>query len=188
MNKDKFAFSEENNAQIEEICKKYPSDRRKSAMLPVLDLAQRQNGGWLSSDALSAVSEVIGCTYSEVLEVTSFYSMYYLKPVGKYLIEVCQTLSCKLCGAEKITKVLQNYLEIDMHQTTRDGMFTLIPCECLGACVNAPIVKINDNYYEDITTENILPIIDKLRAGKEPKLGTQNSKRFSSEPLMIEEE
>lgn len=177
-----FVFSTENEAKIQEIFKKYPVKQKKSAILPLLDLAQRQNNGWLSDETLKTVADKIDMPKIYVLEVASFYSMFHLKPVGKHVIEVCQTLSCKLRGAEKIKKILQEKLSINMHETTSDNLFTLLPCECLGACINAPIVKIDDDYYEDLELSDLDGIIDKIKAGQKPKIGSYKN-RISSEPI-----
>lgn len=183
--KNKFVFSDENSNKIGKIFSKYPEDRRKSALLPLLDLAQRQNGGWLSDEALEAVAKLIGEPKIFVKSVASFYTMYHLKPVGKNIIEVCKTLSCKLRGGDEIQKQIENHLEIHMGETTQDCQFTLLPCECLGACVNAPVIKINDDFYEDLNHDDILDILNALKNGETPKIGSYKG-RISSEAEMID--
>jgi NADH dehydrogenase (ubiquinone) flavoprotein 2 len=177
-----FSFNDANLKLINEIFQKYPSDRRQSAMLPILDIAQRQNNGWLSDEALQAVADIISVPKLSVKSIASFYTMYHLEPVGENVIEVCKTLSCKLRGADKIQEVIENHLNIEIGSTTSDNKFTLLPCECLGACVNAPVVKINDDYYEDLESEDIVKIIDEIKNGTNPKIGSYID-RISSEPL-----
>lgn len=180
-NNQQFFFNEENEIQITQILNKYPITRKKSALLPLLELAQKQNGGWLSKNCMEAVGEKLNLPFIYVKEVASFYSMFFLEPVGKNVIEICQTLSCKLCGAENIKQTLQDHLNIKMFETTKDNLFTLRPIECLGACVNAPVVKINDNFYEDLNSENIISIVEQIKQGKQPPIGSQNG-RISCEP------
>ena len=178
----KFTFSETNQEEIKKIFAKYPADRKKSATLPLLDLAQRQNGGWLSDDALNAVAELTEQPTIAVKSVATFYTMYHLDEVGENVVEVCKTLSCKLNGADKIQETIEKHLKIGLGETTGDKKFTLLPCECLGACVNAPIVKINDDFYEDLSDENIVEILDKLKNNEKPKTGSYKN-RHSSEGI-----
>nr|XP_042116381.1 NADH dehydrogenase [ubiquinone] flavoprotein 2, mitochondrial [Peromyscus maniculatus bairdii] len=162
-----FDFTPENYKRIEAIVKNYPEGHKAAAVLPVLDLAQRQNG-WLPISAMNKVAEVLQVPPMRVYEVATFYTMYNRKPVGKYHIQVCTTMMIYILG-------------IKVGETTPDKMFTLIEVECLGACVNAPMVQINDNYYEDLTPKDIEVIIDELRAGKVPKPGPRSG-RFCCEP------
>lgn len=162
-----FNFSPENQEKIKEILNKYPADRKKSAVMPLLDLAQRQNDNWVSKDIIAKISEILDLPEIKVYEVASFYTMYNLKPVGKYLLQFCKTTPCMLRGIDKIIKDCEDKLGISMDQTTVDKLFTLKEVECLGACVNAPIVQINDDYAEDLTSEKFLAILDDLKAGKE---------------------
>lgn len=180
--KDKFIFSEENYEKIQRIFSKYPPDRKKSASLPLLDLAQRQNGGWLSESALEAVAELIKEPAIFVKSVASFYTMFYLKPVGENVITVCKTLSCKLCGGDKIQEQIEKHLDIHLGETTEDNKFTLLSGECLGACVNAPMVQINDNYYEDLSEKDIIGILNQIKEGSQPKIGSYKD-RVSSEGI-----
>jgi len=161
-----FNFSPENQEKIKEILNKYPADRKKSAVMPLLDLAQRQNDNWVSKDIIAKISEILDLPEIKVYEVASFYTMYNLKPVGKYLLQFCKTTPCMLRGIDKIIKDCEDKLGISMDQTTVDKLFTLKEVECLGACVNAPIVQINDDYAEDLTSEKFLAILDDLKAGK----------------------
>ncbi|KAB0385823.1 hypothetical protein FD755_000779, partial [Muntiacus reevesi] len=155
-----FDFTPENYKRIDAIVKNYPEGHKAAAVLPVLDLAQRQNG-WLPISAMNKVVEILQVPPMRVYEVATFYTMYNRKPVGKYHI--------------------QKKLGIKVGETTPDKLFTLIEVECLGACVNAPMVQINDNYYEDLTRKDIEEIIDELKAGKIPKPGPRSG-RFSCEP------
>ncbi|HJK85870.1 MAG TPA: NADH-quinone oxidoreductase subunit NuoE [Candidatus Megaira endosymbiont of Stentor roeselii] len=159
-----FSFNKENIKKAKGILAKYPDGRQKSAVLPLLDLAQRQNGGWLSVEAIEYVADYISEPYMRVYEVASFYSMFYLKPVGKYHIQVCGTTPCWLKGAEDILQTCEKRIGIKCGNTSADGRFTISEVECLGACVNAPLVQINDDYYEDLTPDKMNDIIDKLSA------------------------
>lgn len=177
-----FQFTEENESKIDGIFAKYPVENRRSALLPLLDLAQRQNDGWISDGALQAVADKLNLPKLTVKAVASFYTMFHLEPVGKNVIEVCKTLSCKLNGADRIQKVLEETLNIKDGETTEDNEFTLLRCECLGACVNAPVIKINDDYYEDLSIDDVLKIIQDIKEGKKPKIGSYKN-RNSSEPI-----
>ncbi len=184
MKKDKkkakaFAFTEETLAQAQKIMGKYPAARRESAVLPLLELAQRQNGNWLSQEALEAVARILGMPPMKVYEVASFYTMFNLAPVGKHVIEICGTPPCALCGSGEVAALCEKKLGIKMGETTKDGQFTLREAECLGACVNAPVVRIGDDYYEDLTPEAMEKILSALKAGKKPTAGSQKGRRGS---------
>ncbi len=168
-----FEFNAENKKTVVEILAKYPEARKKSAVMPLLDLAQRQNENYISRDVIEAVAKVIEIPEIRVYEVASFYSMYNLKPVGKYLIQFCKTTPCMLRGIDELMKVTKEKLGIGMEETTKDGMFTLKEVECLGACVNAPVIQINDDYFEDLTKESFFKIIEDLKEGKVVKVGSQ---------------
>jgi len=180
--KSVFRFNPENLKRIDEITKKYPEGKQQSAVIAVLYLAQRQNDNWLSVDAMNATAEILDMPYIRVYEVATFYTMFNLKPVGKHLIQVCRTTPCWLRGSDKLTKLCKDKLGIGKGETTSDGQFTLVEVECLGACVNAPMVQINDDYYEDLDTENFSHLLDDLRAGKKTRVGTQVN-RQNSAPL-----
>ncbi len=165
-----FEFNEQNKIKVAEILKKYPDDRKKSAVMPLLDLAQRQNYNWLSKNSIEHVANLLEMPEIKVYEIASFYTMYNLKPVGKYLLQFCKTTPCMLRGIDQIIKDCEKKLGIKMDETTVDGLFTLKEVECLGACINAPIVQINDDYAEDLTSENFLSIIEDLKSGKEFKI------------------
>ncbi len=177
-----FAFDADNLARAERICARYPEGREASATLALLDMAQRQNGGWLSDAAIAYVANYLGIAPIRVYEVASFYTMFYLEPVGKYLIQVCRTTPCWLRGSDDITKAC---LEASgcgsMNVTSEDGLFRVVEVECLGACCNAPMVQINDWYYEDLTPERTAALIADLRAGKDVPRGSQSG-RLASAP------
>ena len=177
-----FAFAPETEARAKTILARYPEDRKASAIIPLLDLAQRDNGGWLSPAAIEYVAAYLDMAPIRAYEVASFYTMFYLQPVGKYLIQVCRTTTCWACGSDDITKTCLDKLGVGMKEVTEDGLFSVMEVECLGACCNAPMVQINDHYYEDLTPERMAAIIDDLRAGKEVPIGPQCD-RLCSEPL-----
>lgn len=174
-----FNFSQENQKQVQEILAKYPTERKKSAVMPLLDLAQRQNQNWVSKDVIECIAKILEIPEIKVYEVASFYTMYNLKPVGKFLLQFCKTTPCMLRGVDAIMKACEEKLGIKMDQTTADGLFTLKEVECLGACVNAPVVQINDDFAEDLTVESFLKIIDELKAGKPFKVGSQIGRQCS---------
>ena len=159
---NKFVFDKNNSQKAKKILAKYPEDRQKSAVLPLLDLAQRQNDGWLSVDAIEYVADYISEPYMRIYEIASFYSMFYLKPLGKNHIQVCGTTPCWLKGASDILKACEDQIGIKCGTSSADGKFTISEVECLGACVNAPLVQINDDYYENLTAEKIRVIIDNI--------------------------
>ena len=175
----KFSFTSENLARAQKIISHYPVGKQASAVLPLLDLAQRQSGNWLPQAALDGVADFLSMPRIDVYEVASFYSMFNLKPVGENLVQVCTTTPCWLRGSDGIMGACKNKLGIGAGETTADGKFTLVEVECLGACVNAPMVQINDDYYEDLTTEGIEKLIDSIKAGKKPDVGSQTGRRGS---------
>lgn len=176
-----FSFNKENLAQSEVVLKKYPETRKASAVMPLLDLAQRQNDGWLSPETIMYVAELLDMPEIRVWEVASFYSMYNLNPIGKHHVQVCTTTPCWLRGSDKIMRVCQKWLGVEDGGTTSDGKFTLREVECLGACANAPMVAIGDDYYEDLDEGSICHILETLADGKQPQAGSQTG-RISSEP------
>lgn len=169
-----FEFNQENQKKIVEILAKYPTNRKKSAVMPLLDLAQRQNSNYISREVIEEVARILEIAEIRVYEVASFYTMYNLKPVGKYLVQFCKTTPCMLRGIDDLIKATKNKLGIDIDETTQDGLFTLKEVECLGACVNAPVIQINDDYFEDLTKENFFQILDDLKAGRSVKIGSQH--------------
>jgi NADH-quinone oxidoreductase E subunit len=175
-----FAFSAENSQLARAIIARYPKGREASAVLPLLDLAQRQAGGWLPRAAMDHVAEVLAMAPIRVYEVATFYTMFNTDPVGKYLVQVCRTTPCWLRGADKMTETCRRKLGIDLKQTSSDGNFTLVEVECLGACVNAPVVQINDDFYEDLTPERLEWLLDELKAGRKPAIGSQTGRMGSA--------
>jgi len=167
-----FKFSKENVARVKEILTHYPSDRKASAILPLFELAQRQCGGWLPMEAIKTITEMLGVSVIRGYEVATFYTMFNLKPVGKYHLQVCGTIPCMLRGSEQLKRVCKRHLGIENKETTKDGLFTLSEVECLGACTNAPVVQINDVYYEDLDEKSFLQILKDLEAGREVKPGS----------------
>ena len=181
---EKFAFTKTNIKAINVVLLKYPENRKASALLPLLDLAQRQHNNWLPKAAMSEVAKILNLPMIKVMEVATFYTMYNLYPVGKNLLQVCTTTPCWLRGSDDIVSVCKKKLGIDFGETTKDNKFTLLEVECLGACSNAPMVQINDDFYEDLNKKAITKIIEDLTNGKQPKIGPQ-SKRKGSEPKRI---
>ena len=175
-----FSFSAKAEKKIEVIMKKYPNDRQASAVMPLLDLAQREAGGWLPVSALETVADKVGLAYMRVLEIASFYTMYNLKPVGKWHLQLCGTTPCWLRGSDDILKAIFDTLKLKPNETSKNGEFTLTPVECLGACVNAPILQVNDDFYEDLDYESTKKLINSLIENKQPKFGS--FKKRKSEP------
>ena len=158
-----FVYTAAHRAELEEICARYPADQRKSAILAALYLAQKQQG-YLTQNAMAHVAEAIGCSAADVEDVVSFYTMFYTRPVGKRVIQVCRTLSCALLGAERVTEELSHVLGIKPGETDAAGEFTLLEVECLGACDRAPVVGVNDAWQECQSPEAVRALIDGLRA------------------------
>ncbi|MEN9445862.1 MAG: hypothetical protein RL728_374 [Bacteroidota bacterium] len=158
------AFSAEAMEVVKKIIKRYPEGRQKSALLPVLHVAQAEFDGWLSPEVMDYVASILEIKPIEVYEVASFYTMYNLQPVGKCLLEVCQTGPCMLNGADDLVTYLENKLNIKVGETTTDGMFTLKTVECLGSCGTAPMLQCGADYHENLTNEKADALIEKLRA------------------------
>lgn len=156
-------FSEQTQALVQRIIKRYPEGKQKSALIPVLHLAQAEFGGWLSAETMEYVASILSIKPIEVFEVASFYSMFNLKPVGKCLIEVCRTSSCWLLGAEDIVNHLEKQLEIKVGETTADGMFTIKTVECLGSCGTAPMLMVGADFHENLTLEKVDELVLKLK-------------------------
>ena len=176
-----FVFNDESLAEARREIAKYPEGRQASAVMPLLDIAQRQNGGWLSRAALEYIADMLDMPEMRVLEVATFYTMYNLKPVGRHHVQVCTNLPCWLRGSDEVVKACQRTLGIGFGETTEDGLFTLTEVECLGACVNAPMMQINDDYYEDLEPGTTQSILTELRNGEMPKAGSQSG-RHTCEP------
>jgi NADH-quinone oxidoreductase E subunit len=164
-----FVYTQENRARFDEIVKRYPPDRRRSAVLPALYLAQYQQG-YITANAIRHVAGLLGITRADVEDVVSFYTMFYTRPVGKFVLQVCRTLSCALNGAERVTEELQGKLGIRPGETDASGDFTLIEVECLGACDRAPVVMVNDAWHECLQPDAAARLVDDLRAHGEAAL------------------
>jgi NADH-quinone oxidoreductase subunit E len=158
---------------------KYPPGRQASAVIPLLWRAQEQGGGWVSEPAIRYVAELLGMAQIRVLEVATFYTMFNLEPVGKFLVQLCGTTPCMLRGAEDLKKVCKRRIG-DEHHVTGDGLFSWMEVECLGACVNAPMVQVNADYYEDLTADSFERLLDAFAAGKTPKPGPQIDRQLSA--------
>lgn len=166
-NKNKRAeikFSDEAMTVVKDIISHYPEGKQKSALLPVLHVAQAEFGGWLSPEVMDYVASILKIKPIEVFEVASFYTMYNLKPVGKCVLEVCQTSSCWLNGAEDIVKYIEKKLNIKVGETTKDGMFTLKVAECLGSCGTAPMLQCGASFHENLTYDKVDKILDKYKS------------------------
>jgi NADH-quinone oxidoreductase E subunit len=179
---ENFVFTPENFKKAQTIIAKYPSGRQASAVIPLLSLAQKQHHNWLPKAAMDYVAEILSMPPMRVYEVATFYTMYNLAPVGKHFVEICTTTPCWLRGSDKIVEACEKHLGLKIGETTKDGEFTIKEAECLGACVNAPMLQIGEHYYEDLTPENTVALLSDIKSGKTPKPGPQ-SKRKSSEPL-----
>ena len=172
-----FSFSAENAELAKAELAKYPTGREASAVMPLLMIAQRQNDGWLPREAMETVAEMTGLADIRVYEVATFYTMYNLQPVGKNHVQVCTNISCLLKGSDEIAKVCKKRLDLAFGESSADGKFTLSEVECLGACVNAPMMQINDDFYEDLTIETAEAVLDKLANGETPTPGPQSGRR-----------
>ena len=161
MSEERRSLAETCAGELQEILSRYLD--RRSALLPVLQLAQREYG-WISDDTMREVARIVGCRPVDVYEAVTFYSIFHRQPPGKYVLEVCRTLSCALLGGRKLTQHLEERLGIRCGETTPDGLFTLREGECIGACSNAPAMLINNRIYEDLTPEKLDAILDELRA------------------------
>uniref|UniRef100_A0A023F8J3 Putative ubiquinone oxidoreductase ndufv2/24 kd subunit n=1 Tax=Triatoma infestans TaxID=30076 RepID=A0A023F8J3_TRIIF len=177
----KFEFTPENMKRAKAIISIYPEGHERAAMIPLLDLAQRQHG-WLPISAMHAVADLLKLPKMRVYEVASFYTMFMRKPTGKYHVQVCTTTPCWLRGSDDILDCVKKELCLEVGETSKDMMFTLSEVECLGACVNAPMIQINDDYYEDLTPEDTKQILDEFKAGNKPPPGPRNG-RYAAEPV-----
>ena len=176
---DNFEWSEENFIKVKNIIQKYPQNRQQSAVIPLLDLAQRQNKGWLSKHALEKVAETLSMSYIRVLEVATFYSMFNLKPIGENFVQICRTTPCWLRGSDKLVEVAKNVTETKIGETSKNNKFTILEVECLGACCNAPMVQINDQYYEDLNPENFKNLLLNIKNNTPIKKGSQIGRKSS---------
>tara|TARA_B100001123_G_C15075331_1_gene933377 strand:+ start:263 stop:856 length:594 start_codon:yes stop_codon:yes gene_type:complete len=175
-----FEWSESNFSKAKKIIQNYPVGKQQSAVLPLLDLAQRQNRGWLSKKALEKVAETLSMSFIRVLEVATFYSMFNLSPVGKNYVQICRTTPCWLRGSNKLFDIAKEVTGCSLGQTSDDKKFTLVEVECLGACCNAPMVQINDFYYEDLDENNFRELLENLKKDKEILPGSQINRQSSN--------
>ena len=175
-----FSFDPENTALVSRHIAKYPADRKASAVLPLLDIAQRQCGGWLPRVAIDHIADILEMAPIRVYEVVSFYEMYHDTPRGQHELRVCTTTPCWLRGSSDIVAACEDELGCRVGQTSDDGVFSLGEFECLGACVNAPIIWIDDEYYEDVDPENARKLIQAYRRGEPPEAGTMINRQKSA--------
>ena len=175
-----FAFDAANAEKARKIIARYPTGRQASAVLPLLDMAQRQAGGWLPRTAMDHVAGVLEMAPIRVYEVATFYSMFNLKPVGKHHVQICRTTPCWLRGSDALRQVCETKLGVGLKQVTEDGLFSISEVECLGACCNAPMVQINDDFYEDLDEASINKVLDAFRRGETPKPGPQVDRQTSA--------
>jgi NADH-quinone oxidoreductase subunit E len=174
-----FSFSKDNLAWANDQVKKYPEGRQQSAIIPLLWRAQEQSGGWLPETAIRAVADFLGMAHIRALEVATFYTMFNLAPVGKFHVQLCGTTPCRLRGADDLEKICKKRIG-EQGEVTKDGKFSWVEVECLGACVNAPMVQINVDYYEDLDRDSFGKILDNLAAGKKVKPGPQVDRQLSA--------
>jgi NADH-quinone oxidoreductase subunit E len=169
---ESFEFTPDNLERAKAHIAKYPAGRQASAVLPLLDLAQRQSGGWLPRAAMDRVAAILDMPPIRVYEVATFYTMFNLHPVGRWLLQACTTTPCWLRGSDDVVAACRNKLGIEIGGSTPDGLFTLVEVECLGACVNAPILQVNDDFYEDLDGPATEKLLDALREGHPPPPGS----------------
>jgi len=177
---ENFEFTPENKAWLERQITKYPDGRQASVVVPALWQAQKQHDYWLPRAAIEKVADALGMPHIRVLEIATFYSMFNLEPVGKFYVQLCGTTPCMLSGSDDLIKVLERRVG-PQRKVTADGLFSWLEVECLGACCNAPMAQINDDYYEDLTAQNFEKLLDDLAAGRPVKTGSQTGRK-SSEP------
>ena len=172
-----FKFSLENLNKIESILKRYPEKNKKSAVMPLLYLAQRQNKNWIPLAAIKYIAKYLSMPYISVYEVATFYTMYNLAPVGKHFIQVCTTTPCLIRGADKIVKICKEKISPNESEISKDGNCSWMEVECLGACVSAPMMQVNDDYYEDLDEKNTRKILDSLIKNKPLKPGSYRDRK-----------
>jgi len=176
---DQFAFTPANLEEAKRIIARYPPGRQASAVLPLLHLAQAQHGGWLPKAALDYVAEFLGMAKIRVYEVASFYDMFNIEPVGRVQVRVCTTTPCWLCGSDAVLKAAREVLGCEPGESSPDGRFYLREFECLGACANAPVLWIDDDYYEDLTYERAKAVLEAVVRGERPTPGPQSGRKGS---------
>ncbi len=176
---DRFAFTPENLEKAKATIARYPEGRQASAVLPLLHLAQEQHGGWLPQAALDYVAELLSMPRIKVYEVASFYDMFHLEPTAPIKVRVCTTTPCWLCGAEEVLKACREVLGCEVGENSPDGRFFLREFECLGACANAPVMWIGEDYFEDLDYERAKAVLEAIKRGERPKPGPQSGRRGS---------
>ena len=176
---ESFAFTAENLSKARAIMAKYPPGRQASAVLALLDLAQRQHDNWLPRAAMDAVADMLEMARIRVYEVATFYTMFNLKPIGRHLLQICTTTPCWLRGSDEVVAACERKLGIKMRETTPDGLFTMTEVECLGGCVHAPIIQVNDDFYEDLDARSTEALVDVLRRGETPPAGSVKKRQGS---------
>ena len=172
-----FKFSDENLKQVNQILQKYPKKNKKSAVMPLLYLAQKQNNNWIPLAAMKYIANFLSMPYISVYEIATFYSMYNLSPVGKHFIQVCTTTPCLIRGADKIVKLCKEKISSEENKISKDGNCSWMEVECLGACVNAPMIQINEDYYEDLDEKSTKEILDALINNKSVKPGSYRGRK-----------
>ena len=177
---NEFQFSTENLKKVEEILKKYPEKNKKSSVMPLLYLAQRQNQNWIPLAAIKYIAKYLSMPYISVYEVATFYTMYNLTPVGKHFIQVCTTTPCLIRGADKIVKICKEKISPNESEISKDGSCSWMEVECLGACVSAPMVQINDDYFEDLDEKSTREIIESLIEDKPLKPGSYRGRKSTA--------
>ena len=178
---DKFEFTLDNLEEVKKIIKKYPNGKQQSAVMPLLYLAQKQNNNWIPLSAIKYIGKLLEMPYIKVYEVATFYTMYNLTPVGNHFIQVCTTTPCMIRGAYKLVEACKEKISPNENELSKDKSCSWMEVECLGACVNAPMIQINDDYYEDLDKEKTLKIIDQILKGETPKPGSYSG-RLNTEP------
>ena len=181
---DKFEFSKKNLEIAKKIISNYPEDKQQSAVMALLYISQRQNNNWIPLVAMKYIAKFLSMPYIKVYEVATFYTMYNLAPVGDYFFQVCTTTPCMIRGAYKLVEVCKKKISINESKISKDGKSSWVEVECLGACVNAPMIQINEDYFEDLDPEKLEKIIDKINVNETPKPGSYRG-RTSSEPENI---
>ena len=174
---DSFEFSRENLKKAEEILSRYPKENKKSAVMPFLYLAQKQNNNWIPLCAMKYIANLLSMPYISVYEVATFYTMYNLAPVGKHFIQVCTTTPCLIRGADKIVKLCKEKISSSENELSKNGSCSWMEVECLGACVNGPMIQVNDDYYEDLDEKNTVKILDSLINDKPLKPGSYRGRK-----------
>jgi NADH-quinone oxidoreductase E subunit len=176
-----FAFSEENRKAVDQWIAKYPSGRQRSAVIAALWIGQEQEG-WVTKPMIESVAQMLSMPYIRVLEVATFYTMFNLEPVGDYLVQVCTTTPCWLRGSDAVVETCKRKLGIDIGEVTPDGKFSMLEVECLGACVNAPVIQVNDDFYEDLDAASTEALLDALANDRPPPMGPA-VKRQNAAPI-----